>query len=603
MMRAQDAAPSAAPAHGERVSVAAKIVRFLEAQGVKYVYGLCGHTNIAMLDALRQSSIRFVSVRHEQVAAHAADGYARATGEIGVVLTHGGPGMTNATTGVANAALDSIPLLMIAGDIPSYTFGRHAHQEILYHADASQYEIYRPFVKRAFRIERPEGISDILRRAYITAMSGRRGPVLLDVAMDVFSRYVPAETFAPIRIPAAAGLSAGVAQEIADALVKAERPLLWLGGGVVTSGAGDLARQLAERLGMPIVYSLMGKGAVPDSHPQVMGMCGFWGTPAGNRALKEADVMLAIGTRFAETDSSSWDPRVGLDVTRTRLIHIDIDPAEIGRSYPATLGAVADAAQALADLLASLPDEPVPTARQEWLRSLQADRAAWEDKVSPPRRADSVPLRPERILHDLRTALPEDGILVTDVGWNKNGVGQQFPIYQPRTHIACGGFSTMGFGPSAALGVKMARPDRPVVALVGDGAFTSQPSVLATAVENNVPVVWLVMNNYAFGTINGLQTSHYPEEYGTTFRKDGKPYNPDLVGLARSYGADGYRIERADDLLPALKKAFQSDVPVVLDVPMTLDPVPTPGHWDINDIYKGLEPGQVPAWAYGTTPR
>lgn len=599
-------APTHAPgaANGERVTVATKIVRFLEAQGVKYVFGLCGHTNLAMLEALRNSSIEFVSVRHEQVAAHTADGYARATGRLGVVLTHGGPGLTNATTGIANAALDSIPVLMIAGDIPSYTFGRHAHQEILYHADASQYEIYRPFVKRAFRVERPEGIGDILRRAYITAMSGRRGPVLLDVAMDVFSRYVPGETFAPIRIPAAAGLSADVAKEIAEVLARAERPLLWLGGGVVTAGAGDCARQLAERLGIPIVYSLMGKGAVSDRHPQVLGMCGFWGTPPANRALREADVMLAIGTRFAETDSSSWDPRIGLDVTRTRLIHIDIDPAEIGRSYPAAIGAVADAAQALADLLSALPDGlETGGTRAEWLKSLLADKEAWEQEVAPPRRSDAVPLRPERILHDLRTVLPEDGYLVTDVGWNKNGVGQQFPIYVPRTHIACGGFSTMGFGPSGALGVKMANPDKVVVALVGDGAFTSQPSVLATAVEYNVPVVWLVMNNYAFGTINGLQTSHYPAEYGTSFRKNGEPYNPDLVALAKSYGAEGVRIERAEDLVPALQQAFAANRPVVLDVPMTLDPVPTPGHWDINDIYGGLEPGQVPVWAMGATPR
>jgi acetolactate synthase-1/2/3 large subunit len=568
-------------------NVAHQIVRFLEAVGTRYVFGLCGHTVIALLDAFQSSRMRFVMNRHEQIAAHMADGYARASGECGVLLTHVGPGLTNAATGVANAALDSVPLLVIAGDVPAYFFGRHPHQEVQFHNDGDQSAVYRPFVKRVWRVTHPRGLAKILERAYLLATSGRPGPVLVDVAMDVFSR--PAEDVdpEPPRAPARPGLEPAAARRIAERLLAAQRPVIYVGGGVITAGATAELAQLAELLQSPVAYSLMGKGALPDDHPLALGMTGFWGTEITNRVTREADVLLAVGTRFAEADASSWDPRFTFAIPPTELIHIDVDPAEIGRSFPAAIGAVADARAALRAVVEAVRELAPRGARgHAGVAEIQAERTAWLRSIEGPMRSDAFPLAPQRILADVRAAMPRDGILVTDVGWNKNGVGQQFPIFRPRTHLTPGGLATMGFGPAAVLGAKLAKPEGPCVAMVGDGAFSANPSVLATAVEQGINVTWVVMNNFAHGTIAGLMSAHYGHALGCEFRREGEAYSPDFAALARAYGADGVRIERAADLRPALERALEGRRPTVLDVPMTNDPVPTAGHWDINDIYQ-----------------
>jgi acetolactate synthase-1/2/3 large subunit len=568
-------------------NVAHQIARFLDAIGTRYVFGLCGHTVIAMLDAFHGSRLRFVMTRHEQIAAHMADGYARASGECGVLLTHLGPGLTNAATGVANAALDSVPMLVIAGDVPGYFFGRHPHQEIQYHNDGDQSAIYRPFVKRVWRVTHPRGLGRILERAYLLATSGRPGPVLISVAMDVFSRPAEEPDPQPPTPPARPGIDPDVARQIAERLLSARRPVIYVGGGVITSGATDVLRQVAEHLNAPVAYSLMGKGALPDDHPLTLGMTGFWGTELTNRVTREADVLLAVGTRFAEADASSWDPRFTFAIPPTDLIHIDIDPAEIGRSFPATIGAVGDARAALHAVLGALRElEPGGAKGHVELREIQAERRMWLEHIAGPMRSGEFPLAPQRILADVRAVVPRDGILVTDVGWNKNGVGQQFPIYLPRTHLTPGGLATMGFGPAAVMGAKLARPDRPCVALVGDGAFSANPSVLATAAEQDIAVVWVVMNNQAHGTIAGLMQQHYGHCLGCEFQRSGEAYSPDFAAVARAYGVEGVRIERAEDLAPTLARALTAGRPTVLDVPMTNVPVPTAGHWDINDIYR-----------------
>jgi acetolactate synthase-1/2/3 large subunit len=568
-------------------NVAHQVARFLDAIGTRYVFGLCGHTVIAMLDAFQGSRLRFVMNRHEQIAAHMADGYARASGECGVLLTHLGPGLTNAATGVANAALDSIPMLVIAGDVPGYFFGRHPHQEVQYHNDGDQSAVYRPFVKRVWRVTHPRGLAQILERAYLLAISGRPGPVLISIAMDVLS--MPAVDPDP-RVPTPPvrpGLEPATARRIAERLLGARRPVIYVGGGVITADAAEVLRQVAEYLNAPVAHSLMGKGALPDDHPLILGMTGFWGTELTNRVTREADVLLAVGTRFAEADASSWDPRFTFAVPPTDLIHIDIDPAEIGRSFPATIGAVADARAALHAVLASLKElAPGGVQGHVEMSAIQAERQAWRERLAGPTRSEEFPLAPQRILADVRAALPRDGILVTDVGWNKNGVGQQFPVYLPRTHLTPGGLATMGFGPAAVMGAKLARPERPCVAMVGDGAFSANPSVLATAVEQGIATVWVVMNNRAHGTIAGLMGHHYGHCLGCEFQRNGEPYSPDFAAVARAYGAEGVRIERAADLAPALDRALAAGRPAVLDVPMTNDPVPTAGHWDINTIYQ-----------------
>jgi acetolactate synthase-1/2/3 large subunit len=563
-----------------------QLTDYLERLGVEVVFGLCGHTVIALLDALGKSKIRFISTRHEQIAAHAADGYARATGKPGVLLTHLGPGLTNAATGVANAALDSVPMVVIAGDIQSYFHGRHPHQEVNLHQDADQFQIYRPFCKRVYRVDRAEDLPRVMERAFHLAQSGRPGPVLVDVPMDVFSADLPIGAFQQVPTPISRPtMVAETAEQIVEALAKAERPVLYAGGGVLSARATAELAALAEALEVPVAHTLMGKGCLREDHPLLLGQTGFWGTPIANDTCRTADLIVAIGTRLAEANSSSWDPRFTFAIPPTRLIHIDADVAEIGRNYPTELGVVADAKAALTTLAATAhgrAHKARGSLRETIARGRQAFAANWDHQWT----SNQFPMRPERILSELRKALPEDGYVVTDVGWNKNGVAQQFPITVPGTYITPSGLATMGFGPAAVLGVKMAQPHRAAVALIGDGGFSANPAVVATAMEAELPVVWLVMDNAAFGTIAGLEEMHYGWSFGCMFERCGQPYRADYAAMARSFGANGVAIESADDLGPALREALASDLPTVIQAPMENAPTPTPGHWDINNVYR-----------------
>jgi len=567
-----------------------QLVRYLEQRGVNTLFGLCGHTNIAVLTALEDSRIRFINTRHEQVAAHAADGYARAKKTTAVVLSHLGPGLTNAATGVANAALDSVALVVSAGDVPSHYYGKHPHQEINLHADAAQSEIYRPFCKRVWRVERPDLFPEILDKAFQTAETGRPGPVLVSVPMDIFSAKVDTALFERLqrhtRSVHKPSLDDATAERIVTALLAAERPQLHVGGGVALADACDELRALVDHLGLPVSHSLMGKGVLPDDHPFTLGMTGFWGTEFINTTCLNADLILALGTRFAEADCSSWEKEYTFDFSKTRLIHIDIDPSEIGRNYPVELGAVADLKAALT-VLNRVARKLLPQGRRNpaMQAAIAQYRASMATKLADARASDAFPMRPERILADARAVLPRDVILTTDVGWNKNGVGQQFPVYTPGSILTPGGYATMGFGAPAAIGAKLACPDRVVVSLVGDGGFGQNPAMLATAVESGVPVIWVVMNNCAFGTIAGLQLAHYGTTTGTLFMKDGEPFQADFAAIARAYGAQGVTVRSAAEFKPALEAAVAANQPFVIDVRMQNAPVETAGHWNIMDIY------------------
>lgn len=384
------------------VTAAEALAGQLESYGVEYVFGTCGHTNIALLDALGPSSIKFVIARHEQAAAHAADGYARASGKPGVLLTHVGPGMMNAVTGVATAALDSIPLIVISGDIPSYYAGRHPHQEVNLHADADQTSIYRPFTKRAWNVHRVQDLARTTERAFWAATSGRPGAVLVNVPMDLFSRQVE-EYAGAYPLPGGAtlpGLDRATAERIAQTLLSAERPLVYFGGGLRDPAARQALLALAEHLDIPLAHSLMGKGILPDSHPLLLGMPGFWGLDTTHEYTKGADVVLALATRFAETDASSWDPAYtwtfgDKDSPPSELIQIDIDPAEIGRNYPVEIGAVADvgdAVRAIGDAVRTARPEPL---RRPGLRdTIVTARRAVFDTAREDGRSDNFPSAP-----------------------------------------------------------------------------------------------------------------------------------------------------------------------------------------------------------------
>jgi acetolactate synthase-1/2/3 large subunit len=373
-------------------------------------------------------------------------------------------------------------------------------------------------------------------------------------------------------------------------LLGAQRPLVYLGGGLKQDSGLRALRQLIEHLDIPVAHSLMAKGALPDDHPLLLGMPGFWGLELTNDYARHADVVLALATRFAETDASSWDPRYTWQFPPSRLIQIDIDPAEIGRNFPVEIGAVADvnlAVPAIAD--AVMKAQPDPVSRAQLRERIRAARTALYTGSRQRGRSDQFPLRPERILADLREALPPDAVLVTDVGWNKNGVAQCYELPPQGRFITPGGASTMGFGPAAAVGVQIAQPRRTVVALVGDGGMSAQLPAVPMAVEQGAPVIFVVMNNRSHGTISDLQTANFGASYGCDFLgPDGKPYSPDFAAYGRACGADGYTVESPDQLGKALSAAIAARHPAVIDVPMVNEPVPTPGHWNIKDIYHGV---------------
>ena len=570
-----------------------QLVKYLEARGVEHIFGLCGHTNIAFLAALSKSKkIKFINTRHEQIAAHAADGYARATGKASVLLSHLSPGLTNAATGVANASLDSIPMVVIAGDVPTHYYGKHPHQEVNLHADASQCEIYRPFCKRVWRVDSAHLFPEILEKAFILAESGRPGPVLIDVPMDIFSKEIDTALFDRIlrnnRELAKPSLDEVTAEKIISQLLAAKTPLLYVGGGIMLAKCMSELKELAEHLSLPVAHTLMGKGALADDHPLILGMTGFWGTTFINEKCKGADWILGLGTRFSEADCSSWEEQYTFDFgpTGSKLIHIDIDPNEIGRNYPVAIGAVADLKQALTALIRVAKRLcPQGVKRDALVDEMAANRKAFVESNQAWVESNDFPMTPQRILADLRAALPRDSYICTDVGWNKNGLAQQYPVYEPGTIFTPGGFATMGFGSPAAVGAKIALKDKVVVALTGDGGWGQNPAVLATARENDIAVIWVIMNNRAFGTIAGLEKAHYDTTFGTVFEVDGESWSPDYAAIARAYGIEGITVNSADEFLPAMQNAIALKKPVVLDVYMKNIPTPTAGHWNIMDIY------------------
>lgn len=575
------------------------IVDYLARRDVEYVFGLCGHTVIGMLDAFnRNPKVKYISNRHEAVASTAADGYARLTHKASVVMCHLGPGLTNVLTGVANASFDSIPMVVIAGDVPSYYFGRHPHQEVNMHADGDQYKILEPVCKRCWRIDDVEALPYIMDKAFRMAESGRPGPVLIDVPMDMFSREMEedlwARTYKDSHFTVKPALDPAAAKAIAEKLVNAKNPVLHAGGGILLSQASEELAALAEFLDIPVSRTLMGQGCLSDRHPLMLGQTGFWGLESTHAFTVNADVILGLGTRFAEADSSSWYQGVTFDPDKTTFLQIDIDPTEIGRNYAVEIGAVADLKIALVQILDEVkkicPEGVTRPGLREQIAKAKADFKASVKDISEDSR---FPMTPQRILHDVKAAIPEDAVIFTDVGWNKNGVAQQFDITVPGSIHHSSGLATMGFGASAVLGGKLAAPDRICLTLTGDGGFGVNPTCLATAVEQGIACTWVVMNNSAFGTIAGLENANYQTKFGTVFHTpDGQPYTPCWADVAKAYGVDAIRCESAEDFLPAMEKAIAANKagkPFLVEAPMENIVVPTPGCWNINDIYSPNE--------------
>jgi acetolactate synthase I/II/III large subunit len=413
---------------------------------------------------------------------------------------------------------------------------------------------------------------------------------LLDVPMDVFSQHIdaPAQEMSSRRPNYRR--SGGAPDGIADAvqlLQSAKAPAIFAGNGAMLSEASAELQALAELLAMPVATTLMGKGVFPEDHPLACGMSGIWGTRVANDTMRQADVIVAIGTAFGEADCSSWRPEHTFAIPPTRLIQIDIDPQEIGKIYPVEVGIVGDAKTVLRQLIDAVRGwTPKADEAQRRLTALDQRRTSWREELVATKRDGGTPIHPARLLDEIARAAPRDAIYVTDVGWNKNGAGQQLFSYLPQTFITSGAMATMGFAPAAAIGAKIGAPDRTVICLVGDGGFLSVCGALTTAVELAVPVVWVIFNNYCFSTIRTVGTTYFKNSYGTEFTTpDGKPYNPDFPMLARAFGVDSARVESPDDLAAALRTALAANRPYLLEVVTRGDvPMPRTGYWDIADF-------------------
>ena len=561
----------------------------LKEEGVEKVFGQCGHTNYALIDACQRLGIEYISFRHEQQAVHAADAYYRVSKKLAVINVHLSPGLTNTVTGVASAAMDGTPMVVITGNTPSYHHPREAHQSMRLHADASQGDIFRPICKRVWRVDDAKFLPEIMHRALNIAQTGRPGAVLLDIPMDVFSQKISAAPVTRSRrpnFPRSMGDAQGVA-EAARLLSSAVNPVIFAGNGVALSGAFAELQALAERLGAPVATTLVGKGVFPETHPLSLGTTGIWGSRVANESARNADVILAVGTAFGEADCSSWRPEHTFNIPGTTLIQIDIDPQEIGKSYPVDIGILGDAKATLAQLAAALMDTPRPSAAAQAQAAVTATRkAAWREELKDTQLVDTKPIHPARLLMELSKAAPADAVFVTDVGWNKNGAGQQLEIASPAGFITSGGMATMGYSPGAAIGAKLGAPDRKVLGLVGDGGLMSVLGALTTAVELDIPVLWVLFNNFCYSTIRTVGTTYFDNSYGTEFRTpDGELYNPDFQMLAKSFGIESALIEEPDDLEAGIKAALAKDVPFLLEVRTRGDvPMPRTGYWDIADF-------------------
>ena len=576
----------------ESVTGAMYIARCLKDEGVEKVFGECGHTNYALIDACQRHGIEYVSFRHEQQAAHAADAYYRASKKLAVLNVHLSPGLTNTVTGVASAAMDGTPMLIISGNTPSYHHPREAHQVMRLHADASQGDIFRPICKRVWRVDHVEHLRDIMHRALNIAQTGRPGAVLVDVPMDIFSYKLSAvadTTRRRPRFPRSVGDAEGLAAA-ADMLLKAQRPMIYAGNGVALSGATAELAELSALLQAPVATTLVGKGIFPETEPLALGTTGIWGARAANDTAKDADVIIAVGTAFGEADCSSWNPEYTFDFAKTKLIQIDIDPQEIGKSYATDIGIVGDAKATLAALNRQLAGKsrPADTAKAH-ADAIAKRKADWREELKASQEDAGKPIHPARLLKELSAAAPDDVIFVTDVVWNKNGAGQQLEVKRPGGFVTSGGMATMGYSPAAAIGAKMGAPDRKVVCLIGDGGLLSVVGALATAVELNVPVLWVLFNNFCYSTIRTVGSTYFNNKYGTEFRTpDGELYNPDFMELAKSFGIASALVEEPGEVAAALKSAMAKDVPFLLEVRTRGDlPMPRTGYWDIADFLQG----------------
>jgi acetolactate synthase-1/2/3 large subunit len=577
---------------------AAVIAEYLIAEKVPYVFGVCGHGNIGFLDALhaRQDKIKTISVHHESVAGFMADVYYRVSGQPTATFTSCGPGSANLPISLGNAYFDSVPFYAVTGNVPTSQFGRGAFQETYRHYQADFPSTVRAYCKKVFQPTTAAQLPFMVRQAWQTMVTGRPGPVVLDVPFDMFNAEISEPTPRPedwtANVSCRCGADPQGVRKAADMLMKAQRPVILCGQGVRYGGATDDLLKIVERLRIPVAMSASGIGSIPTDHPLALGLVARNGPYQANHSARQADVLLALGVRFDDRTSSSWIPGFSFTIPPTKLIHVDIDPEEIGRNYPVALGLMADVRTFLRQLLDEIDRRlgkgEAPAERAPWLDAIAGYRKEWEDFIAPGYKADATPIAPQRATCEIDNALTEDTILVSDIGVHHNWLIQFCKPKRPDSLIGCMGFGAMGFGVAGALGAKLAAPNRPCVAVVGDGAFLMHANVIATAYEYQIPVVYVVWNNYAYGSIRGLQRGYLNKrELATDFRHPdtNKPYNPDFAAMARSAGIAGVSVDRAADLNAAIKEAIAANKPCVIDANIDGDLNPAgSGIWELPGI-------------------
>jgi len=524
------------------------LIEALQREGVDTIFGYPGGVVLPIYDELYDSSIRHILVRHEQAAAHAADGYARASGRVGVCLATSGPGACNLVTGIATAYMDSIPIVALTGQVPTALLGNDAFQE----SDITG--ITMPITKHNYLVKKAADIDRVVREAFYVTRTGRPGPVLIDLPKDVSMGEVDEVSSPP---PAEISLRGyqptydGHVRQIdkaLDLIARAERPLVYAGGGVILSGASTELREFVETAAIPVTTTLMGLGAIPGDHPLNLGMLGMHGTQAANYAVTECDLLIAIGVRFDDRVTG----KIEAFAPNAQIVHIDIDPAEIGKNKKVDVPIVGDVGRVLRAMLARMQKH--------------GDTANWVNRAGtwkarfPPGYRDDDRLRPQYVIQQLSDLMKGEGIITSEVGQNQMWTALYYCFKRPRSWITSGGLGTMGYGFPAAIGAHFARPDETVVDVAGDGSFQMNIQELATVARNNIPVKVVILNNMYLGMVRQWQELFYDRRYAYT-----ELSSVDFVKVANAYGVEGLRVEEKAEVREALETALAHDGPFVLD--------------------------------------
>ncbi|MDD5614675.1 MAG: acetolactate synthase large subunit [Candidatus Methanoperedens sp.] len=529
-----------------KMSGSKAIIESLRMENVEVIFGYPGGQVLPLYDELYDADIRHILVRHEQAAAHAADGYARATGKVGVCLATSGPGATNLVTGIATAYMDSVPMIAITGQVPRPLIGNDAFQE------ANITGITLPITKHNYLVQDTKDIPRIFKEAFYIAGTGRPGPVLIDVPKDTQIETIEFEYPQEVKLRGYKPTYTGNEQQVkkaASLILKSEKPIFYVGGGIIFSNAAEELRELAECIMAPVTTTLMGMSAFPTAHPLSVGMLGMHGTRYANYAVQESDLIIAVGVRFDDRVTG----KISAFAPNAKIIHIDIDPAEIGKNVRVDVPIVGDAKNILKSLLKFVKQEQTKT--EAWNKKIDA----WKKEFPLTYKKDNF-LRPQFVIEQISEVCP-DAIIVTEVGQNQMWAAQFFNYKNPRTFISSGGLGTMGYGFPAAMGVKVGKPESTVIDIAGDGSFQMNSQELATVVQEDIPVIVAILNNGFLGMVRQWQELFFNRRFSSTCIEG----SVDFVKLAEAYGALGLRAKKKGDVKDVIKEAVKSGRPTVID--------------------------------------